>query len=67
MLLYANVRACEFYLIPHMTILVAGKQRYSLLSEQLDFFQLENSLKFVLLNFLVEFCISGVLTLASTF
>ena len=44
-------KTCEFYLIPHMMTSVAWKQIYSRFSKQLGFFQLENSIRFVLLKF----------------
>ena len=46
-----NQNPKQFYLIPHMMIWVAWKQIYSGFSEQLDFFRLENFMKFVLLSF----------------
>ena len=42
------VSTCKFYLILHQTILVNWKQSYRSFSEELNFFQLKNSMKFSL-------------------
>ena len=43
----------QVYLIFHMMTSVAWKQSYRRFSEQLDFFELENSVKFLLLKLFV--------------
>ena len=54
-LFHTNPKACKFALIPHMMTSVACKQSYSRFSEQLDFVQLEDSIKFVPLKFYLCF------------
>ena len=46
-----NPKACKFYLIPQMMILVAWNRSRSPFADRLDFFRLQDSIKFVLLNF----------------
>ena len=50
-LFQTNPKSCKFYLIPDMMTSAAWKQSFSRFSEQLDFFQRKNSIKFVLLTF----------------
>ena len=55
-----KLQNCKSYLIPHITTFVAWKQSYSHFSEQLDFFKLEKSMKFVLLRFYLLYFVSMV-------
>ena len=68
MLFLVILNACKFYLIHHRTILVNWRQSYRSCTEQLDFFPLENSMKFSLSKFqLIVFCINDIFTLALRF